>query len=351
MKRIAVFIPTIKAGGAEKQAALLAIVLAKTNLLFFVSFYGHSQESPIVSDLLEKANVNIVYLEGSLFRKFKDYYLFLKESKIDICFNYLTLCDVIGGCIEKMAGVKKIYNGIRNCRLAPAKVIGEWFAHNFIADYTIYNSYSGARSFEAKGFKKRKTIIISNCFSNISEPIKRDPRERKRIITVARFQTQKDYETTIRTIADVKRERQDFEFIIIGHGSLEHKIRKWIKDYAIEDCTIVYIAPSNVQDILKSADIYLSTSLFEGTSNSIMEAMNWSIPIVATNVGDNDRLIHNGVNGFLTKIRDNKALSQNIITLLDNDNLRIEMGIKGNELLHQYSEEHFEEEYLKLLTI
>ena len=349
MTRIAIFIPTIKAGGAEKQAALLAIALAKTDLVFFVSFYGHNQESPIVRNMLEDANVNIVYLNGKLLRKSKDYYRFLKENKIDVCFNYITLCDVLGSCIEKMAGVKKVYNGIRNCRLAPAKIISEWFAHNFIADYTIYNCYSGARYFESKWYKKSKTIVIPNCFSNISEPIKRIPCVKKHIITVARFQPQKDYETTIRVIAEVKKERQDFDFIIIGHGYLEPQIRKWIKDYGVEGCTIVYVAPDNVQEILKASDIYLSTSLFEGTSNSIMEAMNWSIPVVATNVGDNDQLILNERNGYLAKTGDYSALSRYIIKLLENDDLRIEMGIKGNERLHLYSEERFLEEYSKLL--
>ena len=349
MKNIAILIPTIKAGGAEKQAALLAISLAKNDLVFFVSFYGHCQESAIVRNMLENANVNIVYLAGNMLRKSREYYHFLKENKIDVCFNYITLCDVLGSFIERIAGVRKIYNGIRNCRLAPAKMVGEWFAHNFIANYTIYNCYSGARNFEAKGYKKSKTIVIPNCFPNISEPIKRIPRAKKRIITVARFQPQKDYETTIRTIAEVRKVRQDFDFRIIGHGYLESKICEWIKSYEIEDCTTIYIAPNNVQEILKDADIYLSTSLFEGTSNSIMEAMNWSIPIVATNVGDNDQLILNDGNGYLTKTGDYRALSQHIITLLANDEMRIVMGIKGNERLHQYSEERFVEAYSKLL--
>lgn len=51
--------------------------------------------------------------------------------------------------------------------------------------------------------------------------------------------------------------------------------------------------------MLDKADIYLSTSLFEGTSNSIMEAMNADLPIVATNVGDNGLLVKNEINGFL----------------------------------------------------
>ena len=113
--------------------------------------------------------------------------------------------------------------------------------------------------------------------------------------------------------------------------------------------TQILIAPDNVQEILKSADIYLSTSLFEGTSNSIMEAMNWSIPVVATNVGDNNQLIKDSWNGYLISIGDYKKLSEHLLKLLHDDKLRIEMGIRGNERLHNYSVERFVENYSKVL--
>jgi len=349
MKRIVILIPTIKAGGAERQAALLAVELAKNHHTYFVSFYGHVQESMSVRKILEQANVKIIFLEGNLFSKIAALYRLLKKNKIEICFNYITLCDVLGCFVERFAGVKYIYNGIRNSRLAPIKLISEWLAHNFVADYTIYNSYSGARNFEKKGFKRNKTIVIPNCFPNISNPIFRDKVEKKVIITIARFQPQKDYETAIRAIAEVKKSHDNFEYIIIGHGYYESKIRRWLKEYMIDDCSKLFIAPPNVQEILKSADIYLSTSLFEGTSNSIMEAMNWSIPVVATNVGDNNQLIRNDWNGFLTDVGDYKTMAKYIVKLLDNNQCSIEMGLHGNELLHQYSTDIFVKNYSNLL--
>lgn len=349
MKRIAILIPTIKPGGAEKQAALLATILSKEHQVHFVAFFGHQEESPNVRKMLEEANVSIKYIEGNILKKSREYYNFLKENKIEICFNYLTQCDIVGGIIERKAGVKKIYNGIRNSKLAKLKMIGERFVHNHVVDYTIYNCYSGARYFESEGYSKKKTIVIPNCFPNISDPIKRESKAKKQIITVARFQPQKDYETTIRTIAELKKKRDDFEFIIIGHGYLEPKIRGWVKEYGIEECTTIYIAPNNVQEILKGADIYLSTSLFEGTSNSIMEAMNWSMPVVATNVGDNDQLVHNSLNGWLSEIGDSSSMASNLATLLEDDSLRIEMGLRGNERLRHYSVERFHENYSKLL--
>lgn len=74
---------------------------------------------------------------------------------------------------------------------------------------------------------------------------------------------------------------------------METQVRKWIRQYVIDDITTIYINPNNIAELLDQADIYISTSLFEGTSNSIMEAMNADLPIVATNVGDNGQLVQN----------------------------------------------------------
>ena len=230
-------------------------------------------------------------------------------------------------------------------------MIMELLVHNFIADYTIYNCYSGAKYFEKRGFINKKTIVIPNCFPDISVPIYRENKETKRIITIGRFETQKDYLTAIKSISKLNEKRTDFKFIIIGHGNLEKRIRTWIEEYHILKCTNVYIAPNNVQEILKASDIYLSTSLFEGTSNSLMEAMNWSIPIVATNVGDNNALVVDGENGFLTDIKDYNTIVRKLELLLDDYQLRLSMGIRGNRRLHNYSSEIFEQNYAKIINL
>lgn len=347
--KIAILIPTIKPGGAEKQAALLAVTLSQEHEVHFVSLWGKKNLSVIVQQLLEEAYVQIHYLSGEKIGKWKEYYQLLKQHQIEVAFNYLTVCDVTGAIVEKLAGVKTVFNGIRNSRLAPVKTFLEWFAHNFFADYTIYNCQSGAEHFEKLGFCKKKTIVIHNCFPNVSEPIESADKEIKTIITVGRFEPQKDYLTAIKAIAELRKSRQDFVFTIIGHGHLEAQIRSWVKKYALTDYTQILIAPSNVQEILKAADIYLSTSLFEGTSNSIMEALNWSIPVVATNVGDNYVLVEQNVSGYLTNIGDVGGLVKAMEILLSSHQTRLIMGQKGHKNLYRFSLEKFKDNYNEIL--
>ena len=81
-----------------------------------------------------------------------------------------------------------------------------------------------------------------------------------------------------------------------------------------------------------------------------MEAMNWSLPVVATNVGDNNHLVIDGVNGTLHPIGDAKGMAESIANLLNNYELRKEYGLASNKNLREnYSMEIFEKRYLKLI--
>ena len=350
MDNIAIFVSTLGSGGAEKQAALLASVLSKHYNVHFVALYGDTETSDFVMSILKKSGVKVYPLVGNQRKKFKEYATILKSNNVICSFNYLTKCDFWGAIIAKRCGVKKVYNGIRNSKLEGYKNVLEWISHNFVATGTIFNCYSGEKAVIKKGFKKSKCITIPNCFPNIADPKEKTEKKKVRIITVARFHPQKDYETAIKAIALLKKACKNFVFDLCGYGVLEEQIRGWVKQYGVEDVVEFHIHPNNIPELLKRADIYISTSLFEGTSNSIMEAMNWCLPVVCTNVGDNDKLVLDGENGYLSEIGNAEQLATKLQALITDRELRQRMGLKSNwHLRENYSMEVFEERYLRVI--
>lgn len=348
MKTIAILIPTIKPGGAEKQATLLATLLDKKYSVHMYLYLGYLAPAPQNLALLKSSNVQVHPLEGSSLKKIRTLTKSLKENKVDVLLNYLTNCDVIGCIAGRMAGVSAIYGGIRNAYISRYKVIAEKIVHNHFTSGTIFNCYSGKEQIGGQGMKEEKSIVIPNCFPDIKDAIIRNDRDKKTIVTVGRFDPQKDYETLIKSVSLLHRD--DFRLCIVGYGELEEQVRAWVREYGIEDKTEIHIRPKNVQDLELNADIYISTSLFEGTSNSIMEALNCSLPVVATNVGDNSYLVKDGENGFLHNVGDAEGLSSSLAKLLDSVELRNRMGAKGNKNLRDnYSMEIFERRYLDLI--
>lgn len=351
MMNIAILIPTLKQGGAEKQAALLALTLQKSYNVHIYLLYGIESIAAQNKAILEGSDVKIHSMSGSMISKLFQLKREFKKIGVDVLFNYLTSCNVVGALAGHMAGVKRIYGGIRNTRIEWVKMIADRFIHNHVATGSIYNCYSGAEYFSSQGYKPSRNIVIPNCFINISDPINRKDRDVKHIVTVGRFVPQKDYNTLIRTIANLKTLREDFVVDVVGYGVEEEHIRQWIKQLNVEEYIKIHIRPDNVQDIVRDADIYLSTSIFEGTSNSIMEALNWSLPVVATDVGDNRHMVSDGLNGMLHPIGDDEGMAKSLAKLLDSTELRNRYGTNSNTTLREnYTMELFENRYTNLIN-
>lgn len=87
----------------------------------------------------------------------------------------------------------------------------------------------------------------------------------------------------------------------------------------------------DVADLTAVCDIYVLPSYREGLPATLMEAASMAKPIVTTDtIGCRD-VVDNNVNGFLVPLRDARALAEKIEVLIEDKDLRIEMGQKGRE--------------------
>lgn len=120
--------------------------------------------------------------------------------------------------------------------------------------------------------------------------------------------------------------RRRLRLIIIGDGPLYERIKTQVYTSNLSD--IVWLAGNrdDVPDLLKIMDLFVLTSLGEGISNTILEAMATGLPIVATDVGGNPELVKEGVNGNLVPTRNPQALATAINKHVMNPELHEAMG-------------------------
>lgn len=349
MKRIAIVLKNLTRGGAEKQSILLARALAREYSIHYVILNGHKVNENYLEILRSDKRIRVHSLTGNLVHRTRQFYDCIRELSPYAIFSYLTMANVMAATAGRLCGCGRIYTGIRNARLPWAKLIADRFVCNHWATYAISNSVSGIEHFVSRGFKAEKMMAISNCYENITPYTHKTPHEEIRIITVGRFVKQKDYKTAIKSIAALNCQ-QKISFIIIGFGELEPQVRKWVREEGIENITEIMINPDNIPAILRDADIYLSTSLFEGMSNAIMEAMNADLPVVCTNVGDNNKLVADGENGFLCPVGDWKMLAERTKDLILHEEKRRGFGKRSKEILERnYDVEIFRTKYITLL--
>ena len=82
-----------------------------------------------------------------------------------------------------------------------------------------------------------------------------------------------------------------------------------------------------------------------------MEAMSYSMPIIATKAGDNYQLVEDGINGYLVKTRDFKNIAKKLYNLISSVDLRNKFGTESYNMLNQkYSLERFKSEYIRFIS-
>ena len=166
---------------------------------------------------------------------------------------------------------------------------------------------------------------------------------------------QKGLEYFIRVANEVKkRSRLKIKFLIVGGKSKGHedyynKLQILIKKLHLENDIIFTGRVPYLQDVLSIMNIFLMTSIAEGTPLVILEAMAMGVPVVATDVGGISEQVADGETGIIVPPRDPNAISKSVIYLLEHPEERGRMGKKGRERVKKmFSLERCVEEHRKL---
>lgn len=352
MNKIVIVNNWLISGGAEKQGLILAKTLNKHFKVYFCIYYSHKIEEKFINEI-KANNIELILLKGNHFNKLLSFYRLCKHEKISMIISYLFVGNLINSIVGSILKIENRVGGIRSSRHSAIKNFVQRFLHNNLLTISISNNYNGKEECARFGYDKNKINVIHNGFELNHEMYKKKDNTQINIITVARFVHQKDFLTSIKAIhyAFSNSENKNIHYTILGYGELENEIRFWINKYKLDNNVTIVINPKNVNEYLAQSDVYLSTSLVEGLSNSIMEGMSFALPIVATNVGDNRYLVIEGFNGYLTKIGDFKQLGNHILELSKSSEKRSELGKNSfSHLNMNFSIEKFEFNYLSIIN-
>lgn len=136
----------------------------------------------------------------------------------------------------------------------------------------------------------------------------------------------------IEAVNKVIKHHPEFILLIAGLGDQEESLRQQIDTMGLQKNVVLLGFRDDIPSLLNLFDVYLCSSISEGLSLSILEAMASGLPVVATDVGGNSELIKDNVNGFLVPPCDPHQLAKKIIVLLENRKLREDMGKVGVEI-------------------
>lgn len=182
-------------------------------------------------------------------------------------------------------------------------------------------------------------VIPNGVETDRFKPIGRSANPRVKILFIGRLIPRKGFQRVVRSLPRVcELTRQAFEVEVVGTGAARAELDEEAEELGISSL-IKYVGTVSYDQLEKAyqyADIFVLTSLSEGMPSVILEAMGCGLPVIASDVGGNNELVEEGVNGYLIKGDDIETLARQLAKLIDDEGLRRRMGQAGREKALKY---------------
>ena len=159
------------------------------------------------------------------------------------------------------------------------------------------------------------------------------------VISVGRLSWEKDFKTLINAHKKVIETGMKHELIIIGDGEEYDNLIELIKDNHIEDTVKLLGYKENPYPYLQIADIFVCSSISEGFSIAVLEALMLNKAIISTNCKGPREILGDGKYGKIVEVGDENELAESITEVLSNRKVREKMQMLSNERKRFFSEE------------
>lgn len=279
---------------------------------------------------------------------------FIKSEKIDILHSHSMLTNIISRVAGKLANVPvSVSTEHLTMELGRGGRSAETIEHLKARYYRMLDNYTSRYNQQViavsnavrddlieQGIPAARITVIQNGI-NIPDI---DPAAGDRIRlelgikpeetvvgAVGRLAPQKDYPTLFRAFKKVGKICPEAILLIAGDGYLRENLEKLTDDLGIRERVKFLGYRSNILEVISSFDIYTLTSLWEGLPLAVLEAMAMGKPVVATKVPGTEEAVNEGETGFLVPLKDDQALSQRIIDLVQNRGIIKIMGGAGKK--------------------
>ena len=340
-KKLIIFIPSIEGGGVEKNLFIISNYLKdKINNISVIS---------VSNKFKNKFNHKIKFVSpkadfwDSIGRRKKFFVglflLFLEILKDRNILVFSFQGNVYCTLLCKLLGIKVIVRS----NSAP----DGWSQNRFkylifkyvlrSADKVIVNSLEFKKKFNTK-FKihaeciynplNKKEIIKK---SKIKSKIKFDKKKLK-LINVGRYADQKDQLTLLKAVNKIK-DKINFNLLLVGRGVEKDNLIKYINENNLSKQVKLIDFQNNPFNLIKSSDVFILTSLYEGLPNVLLESQVLKKFIISSDCPTGPReILLNGKAGFLFNVGDHTELSNLILHYSKNKRLlskKISIGYKN----------------------
>ncbi|MEZ0286835.1 MAG: glycosyltransferase [Candidatus Paceibacterota bacterium] len=326
----------LEVGGAE---AMLVKTLPK------LTGYEHTvctvlNDGPLAAPLRE-AGIRVVNLQAGskgLWQAVRGFRLLAKE-KPDLMISYLIHADLFTRFLAPLFGIKRRVAFIRN-NLIGSKyhklLLMERWTQWLVQSYFSVSQSVADMYVEKLGYPRKKFTVIANGIEE--KPfLSAQPLSKKElglsekdvaVLMVGKFFAQKGHTYLIEAWPQVLEKFPQARLLLAGGGPLEQEIKGMVTAADLDNSVRFLGVRSDVPRLLKTCDVFVFPTLFEGMSNALLEAMISECAIVTTDIPENREVATEEEVVFVPS-RNATALAQALNQTLQDEKMRKEMGKKA----------------------
>ncbi len=354
-KNVLQFIGSFHQGGSERQAVQLTKLLHGDKT--FNVFVATLKKRGILLEEIENIGFTDIpeYNLSSFFnlnflKQVRNCAKFLKENKIDIVHTHDFYTNIFGILSARYAKIpvkisskretsgmrsnmqnriEKHIFGLSNSITVNSEAVKKYLIKREVEENKIKVIYNGLDLERLKPKENDRNKICKTLGLPLEENI-------KFITLVANLRhSVKNQPMLLRAAKHLKDNFPEANFVFAGEGERKNYLQDMAKRLEVSDKTHFIDRCKIIPELLSISYACVLSSTAEGFSNSILEYMSASKPVVATDVGGAREAIVDGETGYLVESNDDEAMANSLEVLLKNPAKATEMGYLGRKRVEE----------------
>jgi glycosyltransferase involved in cell wall biosynthesis len=268
----------------------------------------------------------------------------ISKNKIDIILTNMDKELRLCGIASKISGRGKIVSR-RGIDLPLKNKFHYRITYNKLADIIIANSEATKKTLlkNASWLTPDRIKVIYNGINveDYAETKTKDlhkelgiPENIPLIGFVGRLSVQKGIEYLLKAFLKVK-SRLNAHLLIAGTGELEEHIKKFISQNNLKDSVYLLGFRDDTNNIMRTIDLLILPSLWEGFGIVLIEAMAAGKPCLTTQISSMPEIVENNISGIVVSARDSNSLAEACLKIISDKELANKMGMEGKRIANE----------------